>query len=79
MPMGGASFVSVLFHAVMAVVLFFGLPSFGRLPPAIEETVVVELVDAIDDPTPEPPAPEQAATAERDQEAADAAEPEPEP
>ncbi|MEL6961132.1 MAG: hypothetical protein AAFO01_00155, partial [Pseudomonadota bacterium] len=68
--MGGAGIASIALHAVLAVVVIFGMPSFGRPPPAIEETVVVELVSDLDVPTDEPAAPEQAATALRDQEAA---------
>ncbi len=77
--MSVAAIVSLIMHAAIAVVLFFGLPSFGRLPPVVEQTVVVELVDVVDDPPPEPAASDQAATAKRDQEAATSTPPEPEP
>ena len=42
--MGGAWVVSFIFHALVAVALVFGLPSFGRPPVEFEEVVTVELI-----------------------------------
>jgi hypothetical protein len=52
--MGRSWLLSSLLHAALAVVLWFGLPSWGRPLPAIESGITVELVTEADLAPPEP-------------------------
>jgi len=61
--MGRAWLFSSLLHTALAVLLYFGLPSFTRAPPGIEQFVTVELVSEPPEAEPEPPEPAPAATA----------------
>lgn len=79
--MGRAWLLSALLHTGLGVLLIFGLPSLTRLPPAMERSIVVELVA---EPVEEaPPLPAPPATAPEPERAAAAPEPtrqrEPEP
>jgi hypothetical protein len=66
-------------HTALAVLLYFGLPSFTRAPPGIEQFVTVELVSEPPDAEPEPPEPAPAATAPEPPRVAAAPEPPPPP
>jgi hypothetical protein len=60
--MGRSWLLSSLLHTALAVVLWFGLPSWGRPLPAMDSAITVELVsEAPEDPR--PPEPEIAARA----------------
>ena len=60
--MGRSWLLSSLLHTTLAVVLWFGLPSWGRPLPAMDSAITVELVsEAPEDPR--PPEPEIAARA----------------
>jgi hypothetical protein len=52
--MGRSWLLSSLLHAALAVVLWFGLPGWGRPLPAIESGITVELVTEADLRPPEP-------------------------
>lgn len=77
--MGSAWLLSALMHAALAVVLYVGLPDFSRLPPAMDQTIAVELVAEVPDTEPEPPAPAPAATAPRPEREAASPRPAPRP
>jgi hypothetical protein len=80
--MGPAWLLSAILHGALAALLYFGLPSLGRPPTAIERSITVELVTEIEPTDPEPPAPAPVATApepERSAASPDPAPPEPEP
>jgi hypothetical protein len=80
--MGPAWLLSAVLHGALAALLYFGLPSLGRPPIAIERPITVELVTEIEPTDPEPPAPAPVATApqpERSAASPDPAPPEPEP
>jgi hypothetical protein len=79
--MGRAWLLSSLLHTALAVLLYFGLPSFTRAPPGIERVVTVELVSEPPEAEaePEPPAPAPAATAPEPPRIAAAPEPPPPP
>ena len=74
--MGRAWLFSSVLHTALAVLLYFGLPSLTRPPPAMERAVTVELVSATELA---PPAPELAATAPEPERAAATPEPSPPP
>jgi hypothetical protein len=79
--MGRASLLSSLLHVALAVVLWFGLPSWSRPLPAIESGITVELVSEADLGPPEPEvaalAPEPERQAARPEPTRPAPEPEP--
>ena len=74
--MGRAWLFSSLLHTALAALLYFGLPSLTRPPPAMERAVTVELVSETEL---EPPAPEVAATAPEPERTAATPEPRPPP
>ena len=51
--MGRGWLLSSLLHTALAVVLWFGLPSWGRPLPAIGDAIVVELVSEAPQAEPE--------------------------
>jgi hypothetical protein len=71
--------LSSLLHAVLAGLLYFGLPSLTRPPPAMEQAVTVELVTEVPETERQPPAPEVATTAPAPEREAAAPEPNPTP
>jgi hypothetical protein len=81
--MGRSWLLSSLLHAALAVVLWFGLPSWGRPLPAIESGITVELVSEADLGPPEPEvaavAPEPERQAARPEPTPPTPRPEPEP
>jgi hypothetical protein len=77
--MGRAWLFSSLMHTALAVLLYFGLPSFTRAPPGIEQFVTVELVSEPPQAEPEAPEPAPAATAPEPPRVAAAPEPPPPP
>jgi hypothetical protein len=77
--MGRSWLLSSLLHAGLAGLLYFGLPSFMRPPPAMEQAVTVELVTDVPDTEHQPPAPEVATTAPAPERQAATPEPNPIP
>jgi hypothetical protein len=77
--MGRSWLLSSLLHAGLAGLLYFGLPSFTRPPPAMEQAVTVELVTDVPDTEHQPPAPEVATTAPAPEREAATPEPNPNP
>jgi hypothetical protein len=80
--MGPAWLLSAVLHGALAALLYFGLPSLGRPPTAIERSITVELVTENELTEAEPPAPAPVATAPEPARSAaspNPAPPEPEP
>jgi hypothetical protein len=81
--MGPSWLLSSLLHVALAVVLWFGLPGWGRPLPAIESGITVELVTEADLAPPEPEvaavAPEPERQAARPEPTPPRPQPEPEP
>ncbi len=61
--MGRAWLFSSLLHVALAALLYFGLPSLSRPPPAMEQAITVELVNEAPEAEAKPPAPAPATTA----------------
>jgi hypothetical protein len=61
--MGPAWLLSAVLHGALAALLYFGLPSLGRPPTAVEQSITVELVTENELTEAEPPAPAPVATA----------------
>jgi hypothetical protein len=77
--LGRAWLFSSLLHVALAALLYFGLPSLSRPPPAMEEAITVELVNETPDIEAKPPAPAPATTALTPDRAAASPNPTPEP
>ena len=77
--MGRAWLYSSVLHVALAALLYFGLPSLSRPPPAMEQAITVELVNEAPDAEPKPPAPAPAATAPAPEQKAASPNPSPTP
>jgi hypothetical protein len=75
--MGRAWLLSSVLHAGLAALLYFGLPTLGRTPIAVDRPITVELVTEIEQTEPEPPPPAPVATSPEPER--NAASPEPTP
>jgi hypothetical protein len=77
--MGRAWLYSSVLHVALAALLYFGLPSLSRPPPAMEQAITVELVNEVPDAEAKPPKPAPAATAPEPEQRAASPAPNPTP